>query len=549
VSDTIIKKKVTPIGSCRITQPLRIAQSEFGLALNKSGVYGYCHSSAEAVQMARVLLEGKPIPNDLWPLVSKGDANKNRHENSDAYVVELSSAKSITIDGQPIQLNYLSNRYPEIFSDQALGRAFWSLVDSEDQDLIRSFLEERHCPDVDLLSRIRRRFTSKDELRSDMGELMTLLPNVVFVTHIDALQASGEPIPSRSDFVADVKAVAQDLDAKLYDPTQAMRFVGQDNAIAAGDHGLAHYDERFEHLVAHDLTEMLSGQTPTVEERTNGDKDPAAMLFDIAAIRRSDPSKTTELLAQNLEKAPRLFAPAMLEHAQANDVPEQVLQLLEPHLSVSDQFQIWASHSIGDLGKTTTLSDRQIAEIINKLRAPERTEKLDALLLQIGRPISPLLSKTLAGFLKYDFASRDDLLEAAKVILKHAPSHPEARGALHHIKTWLSAQNYSSATPVELESWADLNAKLPAPNISIDLKIARQHFASGAPAAAIDVGLKAQELAPDNLTLAIMLMRAADQLNDPRRKEFANRVKSLTEDGSKYQTEAYRILERQSVQA
>jgi len=156
-------KKITPIGSCRITQPLRRAQSEFGFELNKSGVYGYCHSSSEAVQMARFLLADQQIPRQLWPLLTKAEQAPDAHEISDAYVVELSSAKSITIDGHSVQLNYLTSRHPEVFADDNIARDFWSVVDTNKQALIAGFLAERHCTDIDLLSRVRRKFTTKDD--------------------------------------------------------------------------------------------------------------------------------------------------------------------------------------------------------------------------------------------------------------------------------------------------------------------------------------------------------------------------------------------------
>lgn len=36
---------ITPIGSCRITNPLREAAHRFDFTLNMDGVYGYTHSS------------------------------------------------------------------------------------------------------------------------------------------------------------------------------------------------------------------------------------------------------------------------------------------------------------------------------------------------------------------------------------------------------------------------------------------------------------------------------------------------------------------------
>ena len=121
----LVQSRITAIGSCRIAGPLRRSQINSGSLYNRSGVYGYCHTSAEAVQMARHLVGEKAIPQGIWPLVSKSECRPDPHDPSDAYVVEISSAKSITLDGSPIQLNYLAGAYPAIFEDREVARQYW----------------------------------------------------------------------------------------------------------------------------------------------------------------------------------------------------------------------------------------------------------------------------------------------------------------------------------------------------------------------------------------------------------------------------------------
>jgi hypothetical protein len=85
--------RVTPIGSCRIVDPLRRASKVHPIKLGMSGVYGYTHSSAEALQLIRYLLEGiSPGPPELLPLICRSaGAVKQRPRNlSDLYLVELS---------------------------------------------------------------------------------------------------------------------------------------------------------------------------------------------------------------------------------------------------------------------------------------------------------------------------------------------------------------------------------------------------------------------------------------------------------------------------
>jgi len=410
-------------------------------------------------------------------------------------------------------------------------------------------LQKIACTDIELLSNIRRSFTSRDELYRDMSVLMTLLPDVLFVTHVDARQSSGEHIQSRSDFIANIQTVAKDLGAKLYNPTSAMRFVGQDLAIAKDDPGLAHYSAAFEDLIAHDLGRSLLPDSSRSLGKTANLADPVSKLFQIAGVRQSKPVHTTKMLANLFDQSPDLASPALLEHARIADVSNTMLERLIPHLSQLDRLELWAAHGVGPLSETSSLTDLQITKLIARIGGDKRTAKLDELLTQLDRKASSVLSKALRNFLTYNFASRFELLDAAKTVLKHDPSNPVAKGAIYHLKTWLSAQDHAAGTSSDLTEWANLNARLPLPNSGVDLAIARNHFASGDCEQAIRIGLRVKEQAPENLTLAVMLMRAAQQSSDPRAIQFAQNVESLTSSGTKYRIEAEKITNPQALQA
>ena len=44
---------VTPVGTCRIHAPLRRARGAYAFQLETGGVYGFIHSTAEALQLVR----------------------------------------------------------------------------------------------------------------------------------------------------------------------------------------------------------------------------------------------------------------------------------------------------------------------------------------------------------------------------------------------------------------------------------------------------------------------------------------------------------------
>ncbi len=246
---------ITPIGSCRITTPLRRGQSMFGTKLNLDRCYGYCHSPAEAVQMAEFMLGNATIPEHIWPLVSRAhdhhEISNARHALSDLYVVELASAKEVTIDGISVQLNYLKSEFSDFFENADRAVAFWSLAETGDENAIADFLQhewsetERQRADSKVLVNIKRQFVTRESLRRDIARLTGLLPDVLFVSHVDAQKTDGNTIKSRTDFIRLVEEEVTAAGCKFFNPTDLMNEVGQAAAIEDESTGLAHFTDSF----------------------------------------------------------------------------------------------------------------------------------------------------------------------------------------------------------------------------------------------------------------------------------------------------------------
>ena len=111
---------ITPIGSCRIASPLKLCEDIYGYRTNRSRSYGFSHSSAEVVQQLRFMAGEVVPPKDVWRFIARGvdreDMLARDHTPSDLYVIEISSAKQISLDGWLIQLNYLVNQMQDFFS-------------------------------------------------------------------------------------------------------------------------------------------------------------------------------------------------------------------------------------------------------------------------------------------------------------------------------------------------------------------------------------------------------------------------------------------------
>lgn len=248
---------IAPIGTCRIHTPLRDAVGRYPIKLQLGRNYGFVHTSAEALQQARFMFGQTDIPADVQRLIfrpSNGEqARRGTHKPADLYMVELSSRKLLTIDGHPIQSNYLVRYFSEFFADRTRTRMFWSLAHADrlaerrallDQDPVFKGLSQ---DDRELLARIVKRDQTDEEIDGEMRQLVDLLGHdkVVFVTHVNALTPDNLPIEQRAQLIAAVAAGAQRIGVPCYDPTPLMNKIGQADAMEDGGLDLTHYTQTF----------------------------------------------------------------------------------------------------------------------------------------------------------------------------------------------------------------------------------------------------------------------------------------------------------------
>lgn len=246
---------ITPVGSCRIATPLRLNRDIYGYNIDLNRNYGFCHTSGEAVQQLKFLSGELDIDQTLWPLVARG---KNHQviaaeplNKADFLVIELSSAKQLTISDTCIQINYLRNEYHEFFDLHERAATFWKHAQSNDQVQIDNFLKEcwsatpNQKEDTEILRQIRMSLSDAETLYRDVSWIISREKPVLFVTHANALTLSGRPIASRSHFIDLVTSVVEDLGAPLYNPTTLMHQLGQQQAIEDYSDSLAHYTPEF----------------------------------------------------------------------------------------------------------------------------------------------------------------------------------------------------------------------------------------------------------------------------------------------------------------
>ena len=247
--------QVTAIGSCRIAGPLRQATAADGFSLNQSGVHGYCHSSAEALQQVKVLLGETVIPSEIAPLVAPSAQRGANHDPSDLYFVEICSAKLLSTHGYAVQLNYLTRHFADFFASRERARTFWRLSLADDRRAIGEFLDGEESfqalsdQDRDLLKDLRMEMASRTRLRADIAGICDRLDEVLFVTHFNVRKHDGAVLKARSDFIAMLRSVLDDMKVRYFDPSDYVEAFGMNAALATGAQALTHYAPEFEHLL------------------------------------------------------------------------------------------------------------------------------------------------------------------------------------------------------------------------------------------------------------------------------------------------------------
>ncbi len=247
--------RITAIGSCRISTPFKAASLSHPVVNNTGRIYGYTHTSAEALQQIR-FLQGEFVPSaeTLPLLMPNADVDAlldTTHPTSDIYFIELSSTKDLRIADTQVQLNYVTRHFADFFADKLRARDFWRMADGTQEDAKDKFLNEQESfqnlsvSDQTLLRGLTRTLSTSESLTRDMTEIRDRLPNVVFVSHCNALTKNHEPIASRAAYIAMVEEVARDLNLPLFNPTASMQAFGQHAAMSDGETSLSHYSEDF----------------------------------------------------------------------------------------------------------------------------------------------------------------------------------------------------------------------------------------------------------------------------------------------------------------
>ncbi len=406
------KSFVTAIGSCRISTPFKAASTFYPIINNTARIYGYTHTSAEALQQVRFLQQDFTPPVALTPVLAPNvdltALDADMHDASDRYFIELSSAKHLRFEGVQVQLNYVTQHFDRFFADRARAASFWRLSDGCQQSAKQAWLE--NCAeyytltpaDQALLLGLERVMVTPDMLRADMRALAERLPHLVILTHCNAVGRDGQVIASRARYIDMVEHIAADLKIPVYNPTAAMQAFGQGAALSDAQSSLSHYSEEFGQFLFDGLYQRHIAKTVRPKQRMTASE---ALATAIRSFENRHPA---------IGSSPHIGGVAMITGSLGAGGAERQLTRLACALKKRQE-----SVHVADVGITGT-----VEVIVSTLSADRGRDFFLPELQQAEVPVS-VISKMPAGL------AASDLSETVEKTLPFLP--PNTAEALHRL--------------------------------------------------------------------------------------------------------------------
>jgi tetratricopeptide (TPR) repeat protein len=250
------KITITPIGTCRISTPLKRGATRFPILLDYQRVYGFVHTTTEVIQQLRFRSGELTFPAEVLPILFRPGVSCDDHipeKAADLTIVEISSSKAYMLGDVAIQCNYLHQYFADFFASRSRVRTYLDLTSHGDRDALQAFLDKDpvyklyKAEDRAILSGLTTRVQTFDEVSADMATIAETIgkESLLFVSHVNVTTPDGSLIASRDKLIRWVKLASSQLGVACFDPTPLMTDFGQDRAMEGGGLDSTHYTNAF----------------------------------------------------------------------------------------------------------------------------------------------------------------------------------------------------------------------------------------------------------------------------------------------------------------
>ena len=222
---------VTVIGTCRVHHPLRKLAEQKRIVMNNGGLGTFMHSTPEALLRLKVLLQLETYQETLLKL-QVGESKEKKimpdegfdFSDTDILVVEISTIKSLSANGNPLQFNEVARHMCTPYGDfgvelrQNLNNAFNKrehFVQMPNEKTPKGFPEEFSSLINELIPVVQ----DSKIISSDLDEIRNLakIP-VLFVNHINLPGANGKLITSRNKLCNIINEYAKEKHLQVFNP-------------------------------------------------------------------------------------------------------------------------------------------------------------------------------------------------------------------------------------------------------------------------------------------------------------------------------------------
>ena len=258
---------VTAIGTCRVHNPLSKLDKMGEIRLNHNPANQFVHTSGEIIQRIGVLRNGECFPRDVEEFIYDEGVKENKFryplEETDVFVIEISSLKSVQFSNYHLQLNRLVNKAKE-----ELGEGFGDWMATirremkDGRDAVVEISEFDGVPELMGMSKI----GMQDELslERDIRKIVSELGNrIIFVNHIAIGKSDGQRLLSRDALCKMMCRVVDRLGVNSFDPTNLVVENGRGEMLLRDGEDINHYSDFGEEIIGSALQLEIENQLLT----------------------------------------------------------------------------------------------------------------------------------------------------------------------------------------------------------------------------------------------------------------------------------------------